>query len=409
MQDTKLFETILGLATPWRIARVDLNTTAKRVDLWLEHEATRWSCPECGTALAGFDHAEVRTWRHLDTCQFQTYVHAAIPRVNCPTHGVRQVRVPWAEPRGRFTLLMERLIIDVITQCSVLTGACRLLGITWDEAWGVMRRAVARGLARKQARPVRYVGVDEKAFRKGQRYHTLVCDLERSTVEYVAEGREAAALAPFFAGLTREQRDGLAGVAMDMWDPYILATCTGLPHGARRIVFDRFHAMRHVTTAVDDVRKAEHRELLQRTGESVLKRTRHLWLYNRAHVPADRRDAFTVLQQQHLKVARAWAIKEALRELWDYRHIGAARRFFRRWYHWARCSRLEPMRKAAATLHRYADGLLRYCQHPITNGVAEGLNSKIMSIKRKACGFRNPGHFTTAIFFHCGGLDLYPR
>ena len=80
------------------------------------------------------DHADERSWRHLDTCQFHTILHARIPRIDCPTHSVRQVRVPWAEARGRFTLLLERLIIDVIQQCSTLTGACRLLRISWDEA-----------------------------------------------------------------------------------------------------------------------------------------------------------------------------------------------------------------------------------------------------------------------------------
>ena len=167
MQDTTLFETILGLQPPWRIARVALDTTTQRVDLWAEHEDTRWPCPECATLLACWDHADERTWRHLDTCQFETHLHARIPRVQCPTHGVKQVRVPWAEPRARFTLLMERLVIEVILQCSTLTGACRLLGITWDEAWGVMRRAVRRGVGRKAAAPMRYLGVDEKAFRKG--------------------------------------------------------------------------------------------------------------------------------------------------------------------------------------------------------------------------------------------------
>jgi hypothetical protein len=120
VQDTKLFETILGLQGAWHIARVELSTTEQRVDLWVEHAATQWPCPDCGTLLAGFDHAEERTWRHLDTCQFQTHRHAAIPRVQCPTHRVRQVRVPWAEPRSRFTLLMERLIIDLIQQCSTV-------------------------------------------------------------------------------------------------------------------------------------------------------------------------------------------------------------------------------------------------------------------------------------------------
>lgn len=409
MQDTKLFETILGLQAPWRIARVELNTPQQRVDLWAEHAETRWPCPACGAMLATFDHAEPRTWRHLDTCQFETHLHARVPRVECPTHGVKQVRVPWAEPRSRFTLLMERLVIDVLLHCSTLTGACRLLRITWDEAAGVMQRAVTRGQQRKEARVSRYVGVDEKAFRKGGVYHTVVCDLERATVEWVAEGRRAESLAPFFTALTPAQRAGLAAVAMDMWDPYMKATREGLPDGARRIVFDRFHVMRDITAAVDLVRKQEHRALVRTTGQSILTGTKYLWLYGAERLPRRHRRAFQLLKAQHLKVARAWAIKEALRKLWTYRQRAALERFYRRWYAWAVRSRLAPIQRVAKTIHRHLDGVLRYCQHRITNGVAEGLNSKIMTIKRKACGFRNPHHFTTAIYFHCGGLDLYPR
>lgn len=408
MQDTKLFETILGVQPPWRIARVELLPSEERVDLWATHVAgERWPCPECATLLTLYDHAEERVWRHLDTCQYQTLLHARVPRVQCPQHGVRQVRVPWAEPRSRFTALMERLIIDVILQCSTVTGACEILRLTWDEAWGVMTRAVARGQARKRRRAIPYLGVDEKAFRKSRRFHTIVCDLDTSTVEYVAEGHDAATLAAFYDSLTPAQRTAIRAVAMDMWDPYIKATRDRL--GDDHIVFDRFHAMGQVTTAVDRVRKQEHRALLDETGDSPLKRSKYLWLYSAENLPEDRRADFAILRQQHLKVARAWAIKEQLRGLWDYRQLAAARRFFQRWYHWARCSRLPPMAQAAQTLHRYADGVLRYVQHPITNGVAEGLNSKIMSIKRKACGFRNADHFTTAIYFHCGGLELYPR
>jgi transposase len=409
MQDTKLFETILGLQAPWHIARVELNPVEQRVDLWAEHADTRWPCPDCQQLLACADHAEERTWRHLDTCQFQTHLHARVPRVNCPTHGVKQVRVLWAEPRARFTQLMERLIIDVIGQCSTLTGACRILHITWDEAWGVMERAVARGQARKVARAIRYLGVDEKSFRKGHVYHTIVCDLERSTVEYVAEDRRVESLAPFFAALTPSQRDAIEAVAMDMWDPYIRATREGLTQGQDRVVFDRFHIMREMTTAVDVVRKQEHRSLRTTTGESVLTGSKYLWLYSQERLPEKHAHQFAELQALNLKVGRAWAIKEALRTLWTYKRLAAARQFFQRWFHWARCSRLEPVRKAAATLKRHAYGILRYCQHPITNGATEGLNSKIMAIKRKACGFRNPRNFQTAIYFHCGGLDLYPR
>ena len=409
MQDTKLFETILGITAPWHIARVELKTAEKRVDLWLAHESTRWSCPECEADLAGFDHAEERTWRHLDTCQFQTHLHAEIPRVQCPTHGVKQVRVPWAEPRSRFTLLMERLVIDLILQCSTVTGACAIVGISWDEAWGIMQRAVARGRARKEARPIAYIGVDEKAFRKGHRYHTVVCDLERSTVEFVAEDRKTASLAAYYAQLTHNQQSALQAVAMDMWEPYIGATREGLPDGESRIVFDRFHIMREMTKAVDTVRKHEHRGFLRAGDTSPLTGTKYVWLFSNENRPEYHAETFATLQALNLKVGRAWAIKEALRTLWTYRQTAAVTRFFTRWYGWAVRSRLEPVKRVAATLKRHLDGVLRFVKHPITNGVAEGLNSKIMSIKRKAGGFRNPSNFTTAIYFHCGGLDLYPR
>ena len=286
MQDTKLFETILGIAAPWHVARVELKTDAKRVDLWLEHDPTRWSCPDCGTELAGFDHAEERTWRHLDTCQFETHLHADIPRVQRPTHGVKQVRVPWAEPQSRFTLLMERLVIDLILQCSTVKGACVIAGISWDEAWGIMQRAVARGQARKEARAIAYIGVDEKAFRKGHRYHTVVCDLERSTVEFVAAERETASLAAYYASLTDDQRKAIKAVAMDMWEPYIRATRDGLPDGEHKPVFDRFHIMRDMTKAVDTVRKHEHREFLRTGPDSPLTGTKYVWLFSDENRPA---------------------------------------------------------------------------------------------------------------------------
>lgn len=409
MQDTKLFETILGLTAPWQVARVELKTADQRVEVWLEHGATRWRCPDCDDELPGFDHAVVRTWRHLDTCQFETHLHAEIPRVQCPTHGVRQVKVPWAEARSRFTLLMERLVIDLIQQCSTVIGACRIARITWDEGWGVMTRAVARGRARKVAHPIPYIGVDEKAFRKGHRYHTIVCDLGRSTVEFVAEDRRTESLAAYYAQLTDGQRAGLKAVAMDMWEPYIGATRDGLPAGAEKIVFDRFHIMREMTTAVDTVRKQEHRGFLRAGDDSPLTGTKYLWLFSDERRPEHHAESFATLQALNLKVGRAWAIKEALRTLWTYRQGAAVVRFFSQWYGWAVRSRLEPVKKVAGTLKRHLDGVLRFVKHPITNGVAEGLNSKIMSIKRKAGGFRNPSNFTTAIYFHCGGLDLYPR
>ena len=164
-----------------------------------------------------------------------------------------------------------------------------------------------------------------------------------------------------------------------------------------------------MTKAVDTVRKQEHRAFPRDGDDSPLTGTKYLWLFSEERRPERHAEAFATLQALNLKVGRAWAIKEALRTLWTYRRLPAVKRFFTRWHGWAVRSRLEPVKSVAATLKRHLAGVLRFVKHPITNGVAEGLNSKIMSIKRKPGGFRNPANFTTAIYFHCGGLDLYPR
>ncbi|THJ24008.1 MAG: ISL3 family transposase [Nitrospira sp. CG24E] len=407
MEDTALYQYLLNLQLPWRVSYVNLDVNGQRVDVWAEHpEAVAWACPHCAKTLPLSDHAEERTWRHLDSCQFQTYLHARIPRVECGVHGVVQVTVPWAEPRSRFTLLFERLAIDVLRQCDV-SGATRILRISWDEAWGLMERAVTRGRQRKTRTVVRRIGVDEKAAATGHRYLTLVCDLEAGTVEHIAEDRKQESLESYYAGLSPEQLDGIEAVAMDMWEPYIQATRAKVPKAAEKIVFDRFHIMGHVGKAVDTVRRQEHRELMA-AGDETLKGSKYLWLYSRENVPERRRDEFNALIRQELNVGRAWAIKEALRRLWHYVYPASGVKFWKRWYFWATHSRLEPIRKAAETVRRHIDNILTYYQHPVTNAMSEGLNSQIQKIKSMACGFRNIEHFKTAIYFHCGGLDLHP-
>lgn len=408
MRDTQLYRQILGLSEPWQVERIDLRMKEQEVHVFVEHKpGVAWPCPTCGKELACYDHAEERTWRHLDTCQLKTLLHARVPRVDCPEHGVLQARVSWAEPRSRFTLLMERLIIDVIQACSTISGACAIMRVSWEEAFGVMERAVERGLARKQERVIPHIGVDEKAFKKGHSYMTVVCDLERATVEHVADDRKIESLAGYFQGLTAQQRNGIEAVAMDMWEPYVQATLQNLPLAAQKIVFDCFHVLKHMNEAVDKVRRREHRELMAQ-GDETLKGTKYLWLYAERNLADKHKPMLAQLKGMNLKVGRAWAHKETLGHLWTYASEGWARRFFKGWYGWARRSALEPVKKVAWMIKTRLDHIVSYHRHHVTNGVAEGLNSKIMTIKRKACGFRNRQNFKTAILFHCGGLELYP-
>ena len=408
VKDTELYAALLRLRHPWQVCEVKLDLAADRVDVWIEHAPdTKWCCPECGKAAPLYDHTEEREWRHLDTCDCQTFVHTRPPRVKCPDHGVRQIGPTWANPGGHFTLRFESLVIDTLKECDV-TGATRLTRTSWDEAWGIMEKAVERGRARKDRRIPEQLSIDEKAFAKRHRYETLVCDLARGTVEYVMDDRQQESLEQYYRQFTPEELAGVKAVAMDMWDPYIAATKAHVPEAESKIVFDKFHVVRGVTEAVDKVRRKENKTLTA-IGDESLKGTKHLWLANEENVPEWRKAEFNNIRSMNLKTGRAWAIKESLRKFWEYTYPARAEAYFDRWYFWATHSRLDPIVMAAKTIKRHLPNILTYFKHRITNAVAEGLNSKIQMVKEMACGFRSREHYRTAIYFHCGGLDLYPR
>ena len=195
---------------------------------------------------------------------------------------------------------------------------------------------------------------------------------------------------------------------MDMWEPNRKTVREQVPDGEEKIVFDKFHVLQHVGVAVDTVRKAESRALAAE-GDTTLKGTKYAWLRNPASFTKKAWRAFAALRESTLQSARAWAMKESLRHLWDYTYVGAARTFFKRWYWWATHSRLAPIIKVARMLKAHLENILTYLTHRITNAVTEGLNAKIQWIKFGARGFRNRDSFKTAILFHCGGLDLEPR
>lgn len=402
-----MYAVLLGLTKPWEVESVEVKPTEGEVHVWVAlPDKTVWVCPECLVEAPIHDHQE-RTWRHLDTCQYKTLVHARIPRLNCPTHGVRQLKVFWAEPGSHFTALFESLAIDWLRQTTVKAVA-KQLRLSWDEVDGIQQRAVRRGLERRKMEAPRYAGVDETSFQKRHEYVTVVSDLEKGRVLHIADDRGKEALDEFWKILPVGQIVKIEAVAMDMWDPYIKSTREHLPEADERIVFDKFHVAQHLGKAVDMVRRQEHRELLEE-GNPALKGTKYLWLENPAGRSRSKNRDFNQLRELVNRTSRAWALKEMAMGLWDMSYAGAADRNFTFWYRWARRSRLEPMRKVAAMIKNHWKNIRTYFTHRITNAGSESMNSKIQAVKRRACGFRNRLRFRNAIYFHCGGLDLYPN
>jgi transposase len=185
-------------------------------------------------------------------------------------------------------------------------------------------------------------------------------------------------LAGFYEGLNTRQLTGIQAVAMDMWKPFLRATRDYVPQADEKIVFDRFHIMKHMNQAVDEVRKYEHKSL-RKEGEDTLSGTKYLWLFAEENLPQKHQERFATLKGLHLKTARAWAIKEMLRDLWKYKRRGWAVKHFRGWNRWATRSRLEPVRKVAAMLRGHLSNVLTYFDHRLTNAASEGMNIRAVS------------------------------
>lgn len=397
---------LLGIGSPWEVKTVELKLGDKKVEIELGWQwGAAAQCPECGRECSMHDCAPERSWRHLDTMQFTTIIRARTPRADCPEHGVKTMKVPWAAPQGRFTLLFERFAVEVLLASASVSQACRLLGLSWDSAHEIMRRAVERGLDRRQLEGLKHLGMDEKSFKRGQSYITLLTDLDQGRVLEVVHERTDAAVEQLWQTLTPEQKQGVEAVAVDMWEPFIRSIEQQLPDA--EIVHDKFHISKYLGEAVDRVRRQEHKELMAQ-GDETLKGTRQLWLYNPQNFSSQQREEFSALKDLELKVARAWAAKELFSKFWNYQEEGWARRFFRDWFGWVSRSRLQPVIEVAQMLKRHLEHLITYLRHPITNAVTEGLNSKIQSLKAAARGFRNFRNYRIRILFFCGKLNLYP-
>ncbi len=250
-----------------------------------------------------------------------TFIHVRLPRIECPEHGVLQIVSCLGEYNSEITYEFESFILDLEQECSI-ESTCRLLDFTWHTCWAVMEKAVDRGQERKPHEIPGRICVDEKSFSKGHRYERLVYDIDNATVEYVGDKRNQKSLENYFKQFTPTKRKKVKSIAMDMWDPYIAATKAYIPKAEKKIVFDRYHVMRLVVDAVDKVRKQEHRALMGQ-GNDILKKTnKYLWLWNEEKIPPYRWTQFEYLRSLDPKICRARAIKDNLRNLWNYHREG---------------------------------------------------------------------------------------
>ena len=405
MKDTDFYQQILGLKEPWEVRGVDLSVEGKRVTVTVGYrEGTLWACPESQERLPCHDHVE-RRWRHLDTCGFETILEARVPRVRGSDGKVWTIPVPWAEKGSRFTLMFERFVVQVLLACRSLSAAEDLVGLSWDQLHRIMERAVSRGLASRDLEHLRYLGVDEKSFAKGQSYVSVMTDLEAARVLEVMDGADQKTAELLLATLPDEVLEKIEAASIDMSGVFEAALRAQLPGVA--IVHDRFHISAHLNDGVAKVHREEN-AILKEKGDRRLEGTQRLFGFDPGNLTQEQAVRFRELRDSDRRTSRACAIKEMFRHFWSYRYEGSARNFFKEWFGWASRSQLKPMIKVARMIKSHFENIITYLRHPITNAVTEGLNSKIQAIKANARGFRYFANYRTRILFFCGKLNLHP-
>jgi transposase len=401
-----LFEKLLCLTSDWEVSSVDFNPVKQKVLVSVKFIGKKVICPVCEEKTTIADHAPKRTWRHLDTMQFETYIEAKVPRCDCQKCGVKTVKAPWADKHSRFTLMFESFSIKVMEACTTLSSAQNLTSLSWNSLNNIMNRAVERGLNRRSLENLKYLGIDEKQFRKGQSYISSINDLEKGRVLDVVDGRDSAASQKLLSQIPKEQRATVKAVAMDMWKAFITEVEKTLPKA--KIVHDKFHISKYLNDAVDKVRKQENDKLIKK-GDKTLVGSKYLWLYNDSQRETILDLKFPGLKKRDLNTSKAWTIKENFRWFWEYSFAFDAEEFFEQWHSWAIRSRLKPIIKVAKMINNHIENILTYFEHQITNAVSEGLNSRVQTIKAGARGFASFANFRYRILFFCGKLNLYPK
>jgi len=386
----------------YRIERIEEKASGALCVHLVSRKRSKPVCSGCRRKGPGYDRLRERVWRHVPMWGIGVEFIYRPRRVQCRWCGIKVERMPWAAGKSSLTV---PFIVVLATFARLLSWAevSRLFGVHWNTVRHAVKEAVSYGLAHSDTSGVLYVGIDEISRRKGHLYMTNVYDLNEGRLLWTGDGRDEDVLRRFFEYWGEERTQKLVGICCDMWKPYMNVIEECAPHAT--IVFDKFHIIRHLLEAVDEVRK-EEASCLKDQGMDVLKGTKYLWLKNPWNWTKGQKSWFRSLVKSNLRVYRAFLIKEAFRALWKYKTVGWAKRYFKKWFWWATHSRLEPIRKFAWMVRRHLQGVLNIIKLGISNAIVEGMNRKAKVISQKAYGFRTPTNYALALYHGLGKLPL---
>lgn len=390
---------LLGLqawsASSWEVRRNG------EVRVSLERQLPFYTCSRCGERTTKrYDHC-IRVLRDLAISGKPVYLSVPQWRLVCPVcRDIVTEKLDLCDPDQVLTRRYEQYLALLCEHMTVYAVA-QLEGLHWSTVKRIDRKYLQLRQDAYRFGDVRRICLDEVAYRKGQRYLTVVSDLDTRNVIWVGKGREKATVAAFFAALGAEKSAAIECVAMDMSGAYIAAVEEGAPQAF--IVYDRFHIMQYVNEAVDQVRREEQRKA-DKAGKETLKGKRWILLRREKDLPMSQRMQLWELYMLNQGIAVSHILKEDFTTLFDCQDVTEAARFLDTWMARARQSQLQPFLRLCAQLDRWRGNLLNYFTHHISNSLAEAINNNINVLKRAARGFHDLGYFMLKIMQRCGNL-----
>lgn len=401
MRDNNLFQLALGLVHPWKVTNSTLNTEKKQLNIHIDFKrGGTFTCPHCKESDCKAYDTVQKQWRHLNFFEFEAYIHARIPRIDCPTCGIKLVNVPWARTGSGFTLLFEALIMTMVKEMPI-APLSRIVNEHDTLLWRVLHYYVNQGLQKVDMSKIEHIGVDETSRRKGHNYISVFVDMDTKKVVFATEGKDSKTVATFKENLELHNgcADNITEMCCDMSPAYIKGISETFPNC--NITFDKFHTVKIINEAVDKVRRQEQYDC------EALKGTRYLWLKNPVNLTQKQTQLFNDLQisNLHLKTARAYHLKLAFQDLYSLEQ-SLAEPYLKKWYYWATHSHLKPMQDAAKTIKKHWNGILRWFTSNITNGILEGTNSLIQAAKARAKGYSSTYNLIAMVYLITGNLKF---
>jgi transposase len=357
-------------------------------------------CSHCGSKGPGYDTLKVRRWKHVPLWGIPVILVYAPRRVECANCGVKVEAIPWSQGKSPLSLPLS-MVLATWAKIVAWKIVGQIFGFHWNTVRKAVKDVVEYGLKHRDLESLLYIGIDEISRKKGHVYHTQVYDLIEQRLLWSGENRTSESLEAFFDELGKERCENIQAVCCDMWAPYIDVIKSRLPDTL--VVFDKFHIVRHLLDAVDQVRKEEANKLKSKDPD-LLKNTRYIWIKNPWNLTQIQKTKLSDLEKLNLKINRAYLLKEAFRRFWDYTYPASAKKYLDKWFWWATHSRLEPMRKFAWMIRRHQDDILNYFKVLIDNGLVEGLNNKAKVISHRAYGYRSSETFKLALLHGMGKL-----